>query len=164
MKKIYRGWKVLQSRTGLGYDPVTDKVICSDDAWQSFIKVYKECNHLRYEHLRNKDLYYNVFEKNHAAGAFGFGSITMGGDSTPSVEFDFSIDNSGTHPVLEEEIAPTNGGRKSSIISEVDHIWTIMWHYFDAHPRLQRPFCQLDDDDRRGIIDSVVNPQPPPAN
>ncbi|GMN29456.1 hypothetical protein TIFTF001_049535 [Ficus carica] len=41
---------------------------------------------------------------------------------------------------------------------------TIMWHYFDAHPRLQRPFCQLDDDDRRGIIDSVVNPQPPPAN
>ncbi|GMN69844.1 hypothetical protein TIFTF001_038890 [Ficus carica] len=39
---------------------------------------------------------------------------------------------------------------------------TIMWHYFDAHPWLQRPFCQLDD--RRGIIDSVVNPQPPPAN
>ena len=39
MKKIYRGWKVLQSRTGMGYDPSTDRVICSDDAWQSFIQV-----------------------------------------------------------------------------------------------------------------------------
>ena len=24
MKKIYSGWKALQSRTGLGYDPLTD--------------------------------------------------------------------------------------------------------------------------------------------
>ncbi|GMN35513.1 hypothetical protein TIFTF001_042238 [Ficus carica] len=63
MKKIYHGWKFLQSRTGLGYDPVTDRVICSDEAWQSFIKVNNECNHLRHEGLRNKDLYYNVFEK-----------------------------------------------------------------------------------------------------
>ncbi|GMN43371.1 hypothetical protein TIFTF001_012563 [Ficus carica] len=31
MKKIYRGWKALQCRTGLGYDSVTDRVICSDD-------------------------------------------------------------------------------------------------------------------------------------
>ncbi|GMN26339.1 hypothetical protein TIFTF001_001280 [Ficus carica] len=93
---------VLQSRTGLGYDPVTDPVICSDEAWQSFIKVNKECNHLRHEGLRNKDLYYNVFEKNHATGAFAFGSVTMGGGSTPSADFDFSMDNSGTHPVFEE--------------------------------------------------------------
>ena len=41
MKKIYRGWKALQCRTGLGYDPLTDRVICSDDTWQSFIKVIK---------------------------------------------------------------------------------------------------------------------------
>ena len=39
MKRIYRGWKALQCRTGLGYDPVTDLVICSDDQWQSFIQV-----------------------------------------------------------------------------------------------------------------------------
>ena len=39
MKKLYRGWKVLQSRTGMGYDPSTDRVICSDEAWQSFIQV-----------------------------------------------------------------------------------------------------------------------------
>ncbi|GMN29454.1 hypothetical protein TIFTF001_049534 [Ficus carica] len=110
MKKIYRGWKFLQSRTGLGYDPVTDRVICLDEAWQSFIKVNKECNHLRHEGLKNKDLYYNVFEKNHAAGAFAFGSVTMGGGSTPSADFDFSMDNSETHPVFEEEIDPTNGG------------------------------------------------------
>ena len=62
------------------------------------------------EGLRNKDRYYNVFEKNHATGAFGFGSVTMGGGSTPSAEFDFSMDNSGTHLVFEEEIDPTNGG------------------------------------------------------
>ena len=39
MRKIYKGWKVLQSQTGLGYDPVADRVVCSDEAWQSFIKV-----------------------------------------------------------------------------------------------------------------------------
>ena len=39
MKKLYRGWKVLQSRTGMGYDPSTDRVICSDEAWQSFIQI-----------------------------------------------------------------------------------------------------------------------------
>ena len=39
MKKIYRGWKVLQSWTGLGYDPATDRVIFSDDAWHGSIKV-----------------------------------------------------------------------------------------------------------------------------
>ncbi|GMN74300.1 hypothetical protein TIFTF001_055789 [Ficus carica] len=38
MKKIYKGWKVLQTRT-LGYDPVTDRVICSDEEWQSFVQV-----------------------------------------------------------------------------------------------------------------------------
>ncbi|GMN54305.1 hypothetical protein TIFTF001_023436 [Ficus carica] len=93
MKRVYRGWKVLQSRTGLEYDLVN-----------------KECNHLLHEGLRNKDMYYNVFEKNHDAGAFAFGSVTMGGGSTPSADFDFSVDNSRTHPVFEKEIDPTNGG------------------------------------------------------
>ncbi|GMN27861.1 hypothetical protein TIFTF001_046183 [Ficus carica] len=77
-----------------------------------YLHVYKECNHLRHEGLRNKELYYNVFEKNHVAGAFGFGLVTMGGGSTPSVDFDFSMENSGTHPILEEEIEPTNGERQ----------------------------------------------------
>ena len=44
MKKIYRDRKALQSRTGLGYDPSTDRVICSDEAWQSFIGVTALCN------------------------------------------------------------------------------------------------------------------------
>ncbi|GMN42640.1 hypothetical protein TIFTF001_011841 [Ficus carica] len=233
MKKIYRGWKALHSHTGLGYDPATDRVVCSDDAWHSFVQVFKECNHLRYEGLHNNELYYNVFEKNHAAGASGFGSVTMGGGSTPSFDFDFYMDQSRTQPVLEEEMSPSIGGRRRGNMrggpneaglsrsrgsagkrkqrdatnemtfstmqeianhfrghsqsatssyqsSQKDHILecmntmkdmgipqiqrTIMWHYFDAHSRLQCPFCQLDDDDRRGIIDSVVNPQLPPAN
>ncbi|GMN55587.1 hypothetical protein TIFTF001_024707 [Ficus carica] len=66
MKKIYRRWKALQVRIGLGYDPSINRVICSDDAWQSFIQVHNECNHLRHEGLRHKELYYNIFEKNHA--------------------------------------------------------------------------------------------------
>ncbi|GMN28830.1 hypothetical protein TIFTF001_050568 [Ficus carica] len=41
---------------------------------------------------------------------------------------------------------------------------TIMWHYFDAHPRVQRTFHQLSDDDRRGIIASVVKSQSPAAD
>ncbi|GMN48072.1 hypothetical protein TIFTF001_017246 [Ficus carica] len=204
MKRVYRGWKVLQTRTGHGYDPVTDRVICLDEAWQSFMKVNKECNHLRHEGLWNKDLYYNVFEKSHAADAFAFGSVTMGDASTSSTDFDLSMDNSGTHLVFEEEIDPTNGGRQgptrrildvagpsrsrgsagkrkqrdatdemtfSALQEIVNHFRgqtqsgtssdqssgryhilecmnimkemgiplnqrTIMWHYFDAHPRL----------------------------
>ncbi|GMN46059.1 hypothetical protein TIFTF001_015246 [Ficus carica] len=168
-------------------------------------RVNKEWNHLRHEVLRNKDLYSNVFEKTHAAGAFAFGSVTMGGGSTPSTDFDFSTDNSETHPVFEEENDPTNGGMqcptrrrpdevgnrqsfsRSNIIGykqrpikqTVSHSGLHEYYegdgystkstydyvaLLDAHPRLQRPFCQLDDDDQRGIIDSVVNPQPPPAN
>ncbi|GMN54611.1 hypothetical protein TIFTF001_023735 [Ficus carica] len=221
MKKIYKGFKVLQAHTGLGYDPATDTV------------VFKECIHLRYEGLRNKELYYNVFEKNHAAGASGFGSITMGGGSTPSFDFDFFMDQSGTHPVLEEEISSSIGARRqantrgvpdeagpsrsrgsagkrkqrdatnemtfsamqeivthfcdrsesatsSDQTSQKDHILdcmnimkemgipqyqrTIMWHYFDAHPRLQRLFCQIDDNNRRGNIASVVTSQMPPPS
>ncbi|GMN61286.1 hypothetical protein TIFTF001_030423 [Ficus carica] len=111
MKKIYRGWKILQTRTGLGFDPTTDTVVCSDETWHTFVKDNRECTHLRYEGLRHKELYYKIFEKNHAAGASGFGSVTMGGGSTPSFDFDFSMDQSGTHPVLEENISPSIGAR-----------------------------------------------------
>ncbi|GMN51882.1 hypothetical protein TIFTF001_021044 [Ficus carica] len=224
MKKIYRGWKALQCRTGLGYDPSTDIVICSDDAWQSFIQVYKECNHLHHEGLRNKELYYNVFKKNNVAGPSGFGSVTMRDDSTPYVEHEGSMDNSGTPAGLEEDLTPTTTARRCNIrgsgtdagpsrsrgnsckrkqreetdemtymamqeivshfrsqsqsgtsndqSSRTDHMlmcmnimsemgipqyqWMIMWHYFDAHPWLQCTFHQLPDDDRRGIIASVV--------
>ena len=46
MKKIYRGWKSLQTHTGLGYDPRTDTVVCSDETWQTFLKVMQPflCN------------------------------------------------------------------------------------------------------------------------
>ncbi|GMN24168.1 hypothetical protein TIFTF001_045837 [Ficus carica] len=71
--------------------------------------VYKECNHLRHEGLRNKKLYYNVFEKNHAVGASGFGSVTMRDDSTPYIEHEGSMDNFGTRPVFEKELTPTTG-------------------------------------------------------
>ncbi|GMN26449.1 hypothetical protein TIFTF001_001306 [Ficus carica] len=111
MKKIYRGWKVLQSRTGLGYDPSMDRVMCFDDEWQSFIQVYKECKHLRHEGLRNNELYYNVFDKYHAAGASGYGSVTMPDESPSYFDFDASMDNSAYRPVLEEDVTPTTGAR-----------------------------------------------------
>ncbi|GMN61399.1 hypothetical protein TIFTF001_030483 [Ficus carica] len=223
MKKIYRGWKVLQSRTGLGYDPSTDRVICSDDEWQSFIQVYKECKHLRHEGLRNKELYYNVFDKYHAAGASGYGSVTMPDEIPSYFDFDASMDNSAYRPVLEEDVTPTMGARNLNNIrsgadagpsrsrgssgkrkqidetdemtflamqeivthfrggsqsgasneqsSRPDHMLVcmnimtemgippnqraIMWHYFDAHPCLQRTFHHLLDVDRREIIASV---------
>ncbi|GMN43467.1 hypothetical protein TIFTF001_012668 [Ficus carica] len=119
MKKIYRGWKALQRRTGLGYDPLTDRVICSDEAWQSFIGVYKECNHLRYEGLRNKELYYNMFEKNHVAGASGYGSVTMPADSTPYGDVEASMDYSETRVDLKEDITPTTGPRPCNNIRSV---------------------------------------------
>ena len=75
------------------------------------LQVYKECNHLRPEGLGNKEFYYNVFEKNHAVGSSGFGSVTMQDDSTPYVEHEGSMDNSGTQPILEEDLTPTIGAR-----------------------------------------------------
>ncbi|GMN71304.1 hypothetical protein TIFTF001_053378 [Ficus carica] len=155
----------------------------------------------------------------------------MGGGSTPSFEFDFSMDQSGTQPVMEDGICQSIGARRQANTSGVhdesgpsrsrgstgkrkqrdaidemtyeamqeivnhfrgqsqsttssdqntqnlcivecmnimkemsipQYQRTIMWHYFDAHPQLQRPFCLLDDEDRRGIIASVVTSQMPP--
>ena len=146
MRKIYRGWKSLQCRTGLGYDPLTDRVICSDEAWHSFLRVInnrpynlshtypffaayqicsacnlsslldlqvnKECNHLRYEGLRHKELYYNIFEKTHAAGASGYGSVSMP-DATPaSVDLDGSEDYSGIGPVPGDDVPPASTRRR----------------------------------------------------
>ncbi|GMN58799.1 hypothetical protein TIFTF001_027887 [Ficus carica] len=93
MRKIYKGWKVLKVQTGLGYDAESDRVVCSDETWQGFIK-------------------YNVFNKTHAAGAYGYGSVTMGDASNPSVDYDFNFANSETHPFLEEDVTPTAGGRQ----------------------------------------------------
>ena len=71
------------------------------------------CRHLRYEGLRHKELQYNVFDKTHAAGAYGYGSVTMGDGSNPSVDYDFNFANSETHPCLEEDVTPTAGGRQA---------------------------------------------------
>ncbi|GMN48572.1 hypothetical protein TIFTF001_017755 [Ficus carica] len=98
MKKIYRDWKVLQTWTGLGYDPLTDRV-------------FKECKHLRHEGLLNKELYYNVFEKNHAAGSLAYGSVTMPDESPSFFDFEASMDNSAYRPVIEEDVMPTPGAR-----------------------------------------------------
>ncbi|GMN30048.1 hypothetical protein TIFTF001_041396 [Ficus carica] len=213
------GWKALQRRSGLGYDPSTDRV-------------YKECNHLRYEGLRNKKLYYNVFEKNHDADASGYGSVAMPADSTPYGDVEASMDYSETRVDLEEDLTPTTGPRPCNNIrsvadagpsrsrassgkrkqrDETDEMTFIamqeivshfrgqsqsgqsnqtsirtnhmlmcmsimiemsippkqrcqMWHYLDAHPRLQRTFHQLPDVDRREIIASVVESQRPPTD
>ncbi|GMN73109.1 hypothetical protein TIFTF001_052127 [Ficus carica] len=232
MKKIYRGWKALQKQTGLGYDPSTDRVTCSDEAWQTFIGVHRECNHLRYEGLRNRELYCNVFEKNHAAGASGYGSVTMPADSTPYGDVEASMDYSETRVDFEEFLTPNTGARGCSnlrsgadagpsrlrassgkrkqrdetdemtflamqeivshfrgqsqsgpsneIANRPDHMLLCMnimtemgippnqrcqmWHYLDAHPRLQRTFYQLPEVDRREIVSSIVDSYRPPTD
>ncbi|GMN37222.1 hypothetical protein TIFTF001_042594 [Ficus carica] len=226
MRKIYKGWKVLKVQTGLGYDPVADRVVCSDEAWQSFIKEHPLCRHLRYEGLRHKELQYNVFEKTHAAGAYGYGSVTMGDGSNQSVDYDFNFANSETHPCLEEDVTPTAGGRQPDsrqatdvpgpsrrsgslgkrkqrdatdamafeAMEEVRDYFRgisqtsggseqsvqnggllqcmniikgmgysprhqmMMWHYFVSNQNTMGTFCQIDDDLRREIIGSVINP------
>ncbi|GMN28310.1 hypothetical protein TIFTF001_001996 [Ficus carica] len=224
MKKIYNGWKALQTQTGLGYDSTTDRVVCSDEAWHNFIAVHKECNHLRYEGLRNKELYFNVFDKNHAAGTSGYGSVTMPANSTPYGDYSPTMDEYGTQPGLEDDVTPTTGARHCNNIrvgadtgpsrsransgkrkqrDETDEMTFLamqeivthfrnesqsaqtnetasppdymfmcmsimtemgvppnhrcrMWHYLDAHPRLQRTFHRLPEVDRREIIASIV--------
>ncbi|GMN19247.1 hypothetical protein TIFTF001_046926 [Ficus carica] len=216
MRKIYKGWKVLKVQTGLWYDPVADRVVCSDEAWQSFIK----------EGLRHKELQYNVFQKTHAAGAYGYGSVTMRDGSNLSVDYDFNFANSETHPCLEEDVTPTAGGRQPdsrqgtdvagpsrrsgslgkrkqrdatdamafeameevrdnfrgisqtgggseqsvqnggllqcmNIIKGMGYSsrhQMMMWHYFVSNQNTMGTFCQIDDDLRREIIASVINP------
>ncbi|GMN20528.1 hypothetical protein TIFTF001_051035 [Ficus carica] len=220
MKKIYNGWKALQTRTGLGYDPNTDRVR------------FKECNHLRYEGLRNKELYVKIFEQQHAAGASGYGSVSMPGDSTPYGDVEASMEDYGTHVGLEDDVTPTPGARhfnagrvgadtgpsrsrassgKRKQREEADEMTILamqeivthlrnesqsaqtnetanqpdymfmcmsimtemgvppnhrcrMWHYLDAHPRLQRTFHRLPEVDRREIIASVVQSPGPPTD
>ncbi|GMN75141.1 hypothetical protein TIFTF001_056796 [Ficus carica] len=178
MEKIYKGWKALQCRIGLGYDSVTDRVICSDDQWQSFIQVHKECNHLRYEGLRNMELYYNIFEKNHAAGASGYESVLMPDDSLATVDLDASLDNSGIGPVPGDDLTAPFGTRRC----------TNKRHSAGARPSRSRGSSgkrkqwdetdemtfmamqeihtvhQLPEIDRREIIATVVQSQPPPTS
>ncbi|GMN63617.1 hypothetical protein TIFTF001_032701 [Ficus carica] len=214
MRKIYKGWKVLKVQTGLEYDPVADRV------------EHPICRHLRYEGLRHKELQYNVFEKTHAAGAYGYGSVMMGDGSNPSVDYDFNFANSETHPCLEEDVTPTAGGRQPDsrqgtdvagpsrrsgslgkrkqrdatdamafeAMEEVRDYFRgisqtgggseqsvqngsllqcmniikgmgyssrhqmMMWHYFVSNQNTMGTFCQIDDDLRREIIASVINP------
>ena len=70
-----------------------------------WLQVHKDCNHLRYEGLRNKELYYNIFEKKHAAGASGYGSVSMPDDSPAPVDLDASQDNSGIGPMTGDDPA-----------------------------------------------------------
>ncbi|GMN58641.1 hypothetical protein TIFTF001_027740 [Ficus carica] len=193
MKKIYRGWKALQVWTGLGYDPSTDKVIYSDDAWQSFIQVHKECNLLRHKGLCNKELYYNLFEKNHAAGASGFGASIEkratklahhGLEGSFGKRKQRGATDEMTYSAMQEIVSHfcsrSQSGTSNEQSSRPDHLlmcmnimtemgiplnkWTIMWHYFEAHPRVHRTFHQLPDEDRRDIIASVVKSQSPSNN
>ncbi|GMN30567.1 hypothetical protein TIFTF001_049624 [Ficus carica] len=192
--------------------------------------VHKECNHLRYEGLRNKELYFNVFDKNHAAGTSGYGSVTMPANSTPYGDYSPTMDEYGTQPGLEDDVTPTTGARHCNNIrvgadegpsrsrtnsgkrkqrDETDEMTFLamqeivthfrnesqsaqsnetasppdymfmcmsimtemgvppnhrcrMWHYLDAHPRLQRTFHRLPEVDRREIIASVVQSPGPP--
>ncbi|GMN30165.1 hypothetical protein TIFTF001_049589 [Ficus carica] len=80
----------------------------------AFGGVHKECNHLRYEGLRNKELYYNIFEKNHAAGASGYGSVSMSDDSPATVDLDALLDNSGIRPVPGDDVTAPSGTRRCS--------------------------------------------------
>ncbi|GMN36112.1 hypothetical protein TIFTF001_005742 [Ficus carica] len=121
-------------QTGLGYDASTDRVICSDEAWQSFIQVFKECNYLRHKRLRYKELYSNVLEKSHAAGASGYGLVTMRDDSTTYVGHEGSMDNSGNHD-FDDDLMPTTGKRKQR--DETDEMTFIAMQEIVSHFRGQ---------------------------
>ena len=78
------------------------------------IQVHKECKHLRHEGLRHKELYYNVFDKNHAAGASGYGSVTMPDENASYYDFDASMDNSAYRPEIQEDFPPTPSMRRTN--------------------------------------------------
>ncbi|GMN64869.1 hypothetical protein TIFTF001_033939 [Ficus carica] len=198
MRKIYKGWKVLKVQTDLGYDPEADRVVCSDEAWQSFIKDHPLCRHLRYEGLRHKELQYNVFDKTHAAGAYGYGSDVTPPAGGRQVDTRQGPDAAGpsrrsgslgkrkqrdateamTFEAMEEVrdyfrgISQTGGGSEQSVqngglvqcmnimkgMCYSSHHQMMMWHYLDSHQHLMGPFCQIDDDLRREIIGSAINP------
>ncbi|GMN60652.1 hypothetical protein TIFTF001_029736 [Ficus carica] len=179
MKKIYRGWKALQVRTGLGYDPSMDKVICSDDAWQSFIQqVPRGLGQLR---CAMTVLHTSSMKGNNRRASIDAGPSWSRGSSGKRKQREETDEM--TYVAIQEIVSHFRSrsqyGASNGQSSRPDHLlmcmnvmiemgvpqyqWTIMWHYFDAHPRLQCTFHQLPDDDRRGIIASVVKSQSPPA-
>ena len=84
------------------------------------IQLHKECKHLRHEGLRHKELYYNVFEKKHAAGASGYGSVTMADENASYFDFDASMDDSAYRPELQEDFPPTPSTRRMNNLRSGD--------------------------------------------
>ncbi|GMN52608.1 hypothetical protein TIFTF001_021744 [Ficus carica] len=89
-KKVYRGWKVLQAHTGLRFIRCASISATRDSATRNCITMFSK--------------------KTPAAGASGYGSVTMGGNNTPYVDYYFNFDNSGTETPFEEDPTPSNGG------------------------------------------------------
>ena len=52
-----------------------------------------------------------MFEKNHAVGTSGYGSVTMPADSTPYGDVEASMDYSETPVDLKEDLTPNTGAR-----------------------------------------------------
>ncbi|XP_024027965.1 uncharacterized protein LOC21411989 [Morus notabilis] len=64
---------MLRNNTGLGWDPVTGAVMCTDEYWKDFAKNKKWAKAARNQPLKNFDLYYEAFGGRRASGGFEYG-------------------------------------------------------------------------------------------
>ncbi|KAJ1440764.1 Myb/SANT-like domain [Sesbania bispinosa] len=72
MKKDWRTWRFLKfGETGLGWDPVTGKLDCSEEWWSRKVKENRDAKKFRNKSVDStlEDLWNQIFEDNYATGA-----------------------------------------------------------------------------------------------
>ncbi|GMN60240.1 hypothetical protein TIFTF001_029332 [Ficus carica] len=131
--------------------------------------VHKECNHLRHEGLCNKELYYNVFVKKSCCRHLGIrGGNRRAGDDAGSSrsrgssgkrkqrEATDELTYSAMQEIVSHFRSRLQSGTSNHQSSQPDPLLTcmnimtkmgillnqrtVMWHYFEAHPRVQHTF------------------------
>ncbi|GMN47068.1 hypothetical protein TIFTF001_016247 [Ficus carica] len=161
---------------GLGYDPVTDTVVCSDETWRGFVKSGTQpvmedgiCQSIGARRQANTS---GVNDESGPSRSRGSTGKQKQRDATDEMTYEAMQEIANHFRGRSQSTTSSDQNTQNLCVVECMNIMkemsvpqyqrTIMWHYFDAHPQLQRPFCLLDDEDRRGIIASVVTSQMPP--
>ncbi|KAM7491006.1 hypothetical protein LguiA_033927 [Lonicera macranthoides] len=72
LKRLYSAWRVLETKTGHGYNPEIGTFDWLDHVWDDMIKKYPDTKRFRNKPLEDKDLLKSLFESTMATGDEAF--------------------------------------------------------------------------------------------
>ncbi|XP_024023429.1 uncharacterized protein LOC112092196 [Morus notabilis] len=73
LKKTFEAEFLLRTATGLGWDPIEKKPMCTDQYWQQFVTSHPEVERARRKPLPDYDLYFCAFVNSRATGVNEYG-------------------------------------------------------------------------------------------